>query len=129
MKTNELRIGNLLDRNGKMEVYQIDGKSHSGRIRIYDHVNQTYLNHWFDLDSFNPIPLTEEWLMKHYELDTFGNIKINNGCCIPIPIKTISIWQDYLEDDLVIKLPDYVHQFQNLYFALTDSELPISQHK
>jgi hypothetical protein len=129
MKTEEIRIGNYLDRNGLMEVFQISAKSHMPSIRIYDHVNKCYIDHSFNLQSFNPIPLTEEWLLK------FGFAKNSvsrypfywhewgtNGVQI---IRYSDIYQKYVFElgAGLDKVLDHVHQLQNLYFALTSEEL------
>ena len=65
-----------------------------------------------------PIPLTEEWLVK------FGIIEANES-----HVKRIKIETDFGELMFYIdnRLPQlkYVHQLQNLYFALTNTELTI----
>lgn len=73
-------------------------------------------------DIFEPIHLTEEWLLKFgfrsnngYPLKLLcGYIKIRNG-----------VWF-FKYNKLDIEL-QYVHQLQNLYFALTGNELTIEK--
>lgn len=77
--------------------------------------------------NYEPIPLTEEWLLKcGFESDTiFGfNIKYKKG--------NFELWYSkqkniFLVENLkIIKCePKYLHQLQNLYFALTSTELII----
>lgn len=76
-------------------------------------------------DFYQPIPLTEEWLLKfgfgwsiqhqaHYLYKFDYVIDICNGFCRLIKYKRSGV-------ELVsIK---YVHQLQNLYYALTNTEL------
>jgi hypothetical protein len=116
MKANELRIGNLIkepiESGGKIcQVKRIetdkDGYSH-------------YLDHC------SPIPLTEEWLLKFgFYLDEDGNFSINESVFTIVNLRRgidlrerFEIFSHDFNPDL-----DYVHQLQNLYFALTGKEL------
>jgi hypothetical protein len=125
MKANELRIGSL--------VYITD----TSTLLFYKQVTQINIHNLMYLcgetkDPFEfeiePIPLTEEWLLKFgakkesytyfirmpYELDEHG-IKFQITLRKGIFIYYGSIGQ-------FIKI-QYVHQLQNLYFALTNEEL------
>lgn len=111
MKATELRIGNYVQYQDKpvkvtgLNACMIDADE------IFDPLIE---------DNFNPIPLTEEWLKKFgFEFNQYwnayhmGRFKLNKG------------W--YLCDvvyDVAIK---YVHQLQNLYFALTGEELTLKK--
>lgn len=147
MEASELRIGNFLDRNGKMEIYQIDGKSHNGRIKIYDHYNQCYINHWFDISTFKPIPLSEVWLLKlgfkktdktqkpsYYigrdDKNSWNSFRIQYSTIIDINtmIETNGFIGLYLCNKYWCTI-QYVHQLQNLYFALTEQELTLKENE
>ena len=72
---------------------------------------------------FKPIPITEEWLLK------FGFFKHNNAYVLEKPNENImnfkfSIWNDftYNSSEFPVELK-YVHQLQNLHFALTGTHL------
>mgnify|MGYP003463071804 FL=1 len=74
---------------------------------------------------FKPIPITEEWLLK------FGFFKHNNAYVLEKPNENImnfkfSIWSDftYNSSEFPVELK-YVHQLQNLYFALTGTHLKL----
>ena len=74
---------------------------------------------------FKPIPLTEEWLLK------FGFFKYNNAYVLEKPSENImnfkfSIWNDftYNSSEFPVELK-YVHQLQNLHFALTGTHLKL----
>lgn len=115
MKAEQLRIGNLYEAyNGKSEAVDL----------------QFFVNLWNDVDADemikSPITLTEEWLIK------FG-FKSNNqtdGFWFP----QTNIWvrsqkgrfTAHLQHDKLIDIK-YVHQLQNLYYALTGEELTIEE--
>ena len=123
MNTQELRIGNyvnLINRWNEKELLIIKGISFRGNV--YDIDDNIY-----GLDNYEPIPLTEEWLLR------FGfDIDIN-------PIVSEKVYVKYLRDkrtqsiEIGIDMEFYngiysqkishVNQLQNLYFALTGEEL------
>lgn len=117
MKANELRIGNYVYFNNE-DIHQINGYD------IHD-IDTDPLE-----DSFTPIPLTEDWLLK------FGLSEMH----YQEYILTDNYWGVYFYYDDVngnwtvntnheYKLTEikYVHQLQNLYFALTGEELKIKE--
>lgn len=110
MKANELRIGNLIESRTCHHVIV-----NWGTLRAISNGERTY----------KPIPLTEEWLVKLkfnkdftgwqnkgirlYFDDILNSIVLDTDGC------------DYLNQ---VKI-QYVHQLQNLYFALTGEELTL----
>jgi len=111
MKANELRIGNWVNYgNGK---------------RILD--AELFLQLLKYTTPFDPIPLTEEWLLK------FGFEKKNGE--VGYSKNKLSIYcgdtilsnengRTYFKNFAILEeSPKYVHQLQNLYFALTGEEL------
>lgn len=120
IQANELRIGNWLEFNlyGSKWIGQID---HTDFEFIFDN----------DLRCANPIPLTEEWLVK------LGFEKVKNKIDI-YEIGRLRIWSGsrgrylayLIEEDTTfghyIPVPiEYVHELQNLFFALCKQELTI----
>ena len=110
MKAEELRIGNLVH-----DVLNNNAK------RINQENLCDFANGYV---SFEPIPLTEEWLLK------FGfDETIVEG--YPIYQSDKGFIVEYYKDESVFLILDfevrikYVHQLQNLYFALTGLELTI----
>lgn len=107
MKANELRLGNLIDRQDYIcKVTKIE----EGGI-ITEPLE--YKGERFVEQRVEPIPLTEEWLVK------FGFKKGSKGW-----FKTLSNnhkFNFYMYKNLCSN----VHQLQNLYFALTGEELTI----
>ncbi len=127
MKPNELRIGNLVhglydgdaDEDDKMELC---------KILSIDSVGISEHTFWVDgesgteyYSSFEPIPLTSEWLEK-FGFDESNEIKFSEDSRICWDeINGIHIF--ILDQFQYIKHIKHVHQLQNLYFALTGNEL------
>jgi hypothetical protein len=110
MKANELRIGNLCQDKISGAQLKVTG-THKNDISFY-----VIDRNLFPLQpgwQAEPIPLTEEWLVKFGLMSTELGFW-NNGD---------AIYFDYgKENEKSIELK-YVHQLQNLYFALTGEEL------
>lgn len=142
MKANELRIGNLVsDICGKTltidrfygkkiecDIKNMPNKDPLTNIPIYYHPLTE------EIEFCKPIPITEEWLLKfgferEYELRKtvyhMNNYSIilwvyKNG---RIDLRIGGI--DFKDKDVRFKKYQYVHQLQNLYYALTQTELEI----
>jgi hypothetical protein len=115
MRENELRVGVYI--LYCEEVFQVDA----------DCINM----HWGDDldDAYRPIPLTKEWLLKfgfekqiddyYYFYGYYASFDADlpmwfgqEGCC---------------QKETIKENIKYVHQLQNLYFALTGDELIIKE--
>ena len=102
MKASELRIGNwVLSCSGGIETKV-------GMIAV-----------GIDI-PFKPIPLTEEWLLK-FGFEITDNFQTKDR--FQTHKQDGIIWFEY--GYIVVEL-NYVHQLQNLYFALTNEELTIN---
>jgi len=119
MKVHELRIGNKLEEG---EVVAISKTNFS--------INDGYSTWRSDMmvnDWGNPIPLTEETLLKcgFNRLGSIKNVhrKITDG-------KTMYLYKygddfDWQFGDHHLCTLKHLHQLQNIYFALTGEELNI----
>jgi hypothetical protein len=118
MKANELRIGNLV----------LDTK---GNINVVDLEALTYMSKE-PLNQVTPIILTEEWLFN------FGFTQCENDLWYEKKIPNLNIMVScnlngrfcIEHKDNIVTIIDCcynVHNFQNLYFALTGEELTIKQ--
>lgn len=128
MKANELMIGNYVYFHGDVEeINMVDGFGIIGREE----------QPLCSIDEFEPIPLTEEWLLKFSFLKDEEYLSIGRfdyKYCFKYR-DWANNWAFYIEytdsgnpNDDGIKYPvafdiKYVHQLQNLYFALTGEEL------
>lgn len=137
MKVQDLRIGNL--------ILDIDGN-----IGKVTHISETSIkvdnaNIGFSDLSLKPIPITEEWLLR------FGFEKNDNGFTfikyirkmkigLPPNERIIGAGHRFLftfrtnvdqikANGISVKMEkriQYIHQLQNLYFALTGEELKLT---
>jgi len=132
MKVTDLRIGNKVFYNDENETPEpiIVEIGLSDLILISEGLKSCV---------YKPIPITEDWLVK------FGFVmhnKVNGSFCLnnygiflsiglkgfngfkdnSVSIKTMLITHDWITIDCI----DNVHQLQNLYYALTGSELSCS---
>ena len=121
-KANELRIGNYL--NGKQGHVIITEIRENNIVKIQDNTSSFYVG-----TCLEPIQLTEEWLFK------FGFLKdLENDIFLNINAYAFLYWQnnrvELLDDynNFMISHCDYVHQLQNLYFALTGEELSLKNN-
>jgi hypothetical protein len=120
MKANELRIGNLVIENGKQK------KLHS----ISNHNAKDY-------SRVKPIPITEEWLVrfgfeKDEEFDEGGIVDYRYF--LHKRNFTLSFTSNFSTEDFIYVNYNqggvdcfFIHQLQNLYFALTGEELKLNE--
>ena len=121
MKSTELRIGNIIESRTKHPV-----KANWGTLKALENGEKTYF----------PIQLTEEWILKFgfkgsvntniYAIFSEVSNEINENYDVVFKIIRTpdlfnnSITKSYRYENTYIK---YVHQLQNIYFALTGNEL------
>jgi hypothetical protein len=135
MKANELRVGNYVKGIGYNISWLVDG------VDTYDIYSS---NAWRLLSSFEGIPLNEKWLLK------FGFRKNKDNRWMRGKSRYAIFYFEYYatgEDNSMWRIEyhdtdygrneykdcnqwgdriKYVHQLQNLYFALTGDELTIN---
>lgn len=128
MSINELRLGNLIIYNNN-EVGTITGVQdfliNYGKVAINQRIDIFY-----HIELIEPIELTKEWFnklgMTYYSLPTksdrkigYYTIKYGNR----FKINSTDGKYSFLNFRKEIK---YVHELQNLYFALTGAELTVA---
>ena len=120
MKATELRIGNYYQYAGDNGIIYT-------QVKEIKH-NQFGLLSDFDGTNFEickPIPLTEEWLVKFGFEKTYDDLNwyIKGNYCFSF-LKELDLIVFKIKFQTVgICTIKYVHQAQNLYFALTGEEL------
>jgi hypothetical protein len=142
MKPKELRIGNLVFDKKQKRIVTVWGFE-SNHDEIFVNYAQGSGVYFIDLKYIEPIPLTEEWLLKFgfekEEIDTedFLEIKYKKQINEEIFINysddfSCSLYYNEAraEKDLGV-LPKWeqiktVHGLQNLHFALTGEELTLN---
>ena len=112
MKAKELRIGNLVN---------VDEKAY--KISVGDLYNlENYSKNYGHL--YKPIPLTEEWLIRFGFEKKIINERTLKQTIYKSKYYYISLIDFRLSiDGKIYHKIDFVHQLQNLYFALTGEEL------
>jgi hypothetical protein len=118
MKAQELRIGNLVNYGVNIvPIKSIHTESVlKDEVRIYVELNEKLQNYCLDITEIEPIPLTEERLLK------FG-VKDNRLGLFDVVKVSDDIGYHIYFIGRHLKEIQYVHQLQNLYFALTGEEL------
>jgi hypothetical protein len=118
MKANELRIGNLvfygtIDLNNGNQIEEIISVC-GNDIKLQESKN-----------VFEPIPLTEEWPSKFGFEKSMGSLAYRKGDF------AILIWEDKSVTiefkNIAIAVINFVHEFQNIYFALKHKEITIKE--
>lgn len=135
MKSNELCIGNWIniydDYNAK-----VTGMTNTNKVWFVKNTHDDGCA--VNIHQIKPIPLTEEWLLKvgfeskgydeeynYYTKDNFTMLKDYGLQGVAIPTKKnkkgyVHLYCGYYNNEIDF---EYVHQLQNLYFALTNTEL------
>lgn len=106
MKASEFRLGNFILKNGQVLKVNI------ARLKeiMEDGLNKK---------EYEPIPLTEEWLLKFGFYHYSGAIYSKNHYYLVLE------GFNFMYGQTVLTKIKYVHQLQNLYFALTGEELQV----
>jgi hypothetical protein len=121
MKAQEVRLGNyVMDYDESHKIFKVKS------IKKEKRVNMFFINGRWDNDVL-PIPLTEEWLLKlgfeknpsDMPLYYLGPLFINMGNhgIVHVLINKGNYFTPFQD------CTKYVHQLQNLYFALTGEKL------
>lgn len=131
IKANELRIGNLIEmpaNSGKPFWKLLEIKEHGVIYGLGWETGTAYCKY----DIPNPIPLTPEWLERcglikaikepDDSWQTWGNPHIDIAMAEGGFVLFIRDVDGYY-GQIVGKPMQYLHQLQNLYFALTGEEL------
>lgn len=132
MKASELRIGNYLNDsiNGIVQIEMFYG-TESFQMRSIDPDEDVTI----PLDSCKYIPLTEYWLIKFgfkTRIGKFGRevywISLNNFHVDLHMDKSLGAGYYFMLNDIQYSKPlEFVHELQNLVFALTGEELILKQ--
>jgi hypothetical protein len=120
MKANELRLGNIV------KFSYLQGTILTIKDNVCEVIADTIIAK-LDYDDIEPITLTEEWLLKFgFKTSAWDNHSTyrkmigNNDYTI-----VFDEYSNTMIGDIMIKEIKYVHQLQNLYFALIGEELSV----
>ncbi len=126
IKARELRIDNLVEHEG--EFYKIHSIA-----KVFPTLDTIRFGIGvIDWNNINPIPLTEEWLLKmgfdlQYKSEMHSTYEIMNGKF------TYYFWYNdkrhYLSFLGINVVCNYVHTLQNIIHSLTGEELTIKENE
>ena len=125
IKSSELRIGNLVEIDNHTKVCEvIEIKEKSLRVSYIRSDNGMVHNPIIEIDRIKPISIIEEWLLKFNGiLDQEDDSYVFKHFAVSVNEKSEAIM--FFQDEEIAEF-NYVHQLQNLYFALTNEELKIN---
>ena len=133
MKANELRIGNYIKFKSTGDIERIYNISNdfkwSGNKQKKD--KKTADINDVDISDVQAIPLTEEWLLKFgFVEENYSYVKgvhqqVFSGLMKFDFNERLNNWEFSIGNYNDLTRILYVHQLQNLYFALTGEELII----
>ena len=129
MEANELRIGNYVYNDYLKKNKQING-IFNNEIWLSE-IGEDEFDQRSVIDSINPIPITEDWLLKFGFRATISNKDSGykqfglRECKFDFmfTLECNGNPEFFLENVGLDIL--YVHQLQNLYFSLTEKELTV----
>ena len=126
IQINELRIGNLVKWYDVSKVLELHSEKNKFD-NVYIECEESF--EWTEYNKLEPIPLTEEWLLKF----GFFIIEINGKFEATLPNFRYNIyWNKYTDGFLfcdggtVLINFYYVHELQNLVFVLGQRELTVA---
>ena len=141
MKANELRIGNLVVFSDDQTLFTVGEIQETGLV-----VQNQDETTWIELVEFEPIPITEEWLKRmgfdlRFDFDKDYGIyykKLREDTEDMLTMRPYYmggfLWghsENPEEFPIEMGSPigiEFVHQLQNLFFALTGEELTTNSH-
>jgi len=116
MKATELRVNNLIKIED--EIYRVQSIYITGELGVM----RFGVFYYRTIDHSKPIPLTEEWLIKFGFVYAEGYYVLGD---INFSMDRNKKWYLSIDGRWYGDKIEYVHQLQNLIFALTGEELTI----
>ena len=127
MKASDLRIGNWVRPSKEHWTYRESVNDFQWDESDWYGLGECTMS----LEAINPIPLTEEWLLKLVFINFKNESELYQCGFLSIDKDKDEFYYQAIKNhyqERAIRI-DYVHQLQNLYFALTNEELTINESK
>jgi hypothetical protein len=118
MHANELRIGNWVKYSEDGTIFKVVTISPTGLT-----VESEKETEWIEIWQFEPVILSEDWLVK-CGANKKAELKYIHGEFTLNYLPSYKYWYVTRYGEYCSKV-EYVHEWQNLYFALTGKELEI----
>ena len=138
LRITDLRIGNFvtwIDDEEEPEGYEhltIDGLLSDGTIWVkwrWEDGDGDETD--CDLDIVKPIIITKKWLMRFGFTYGVHKMELIKDVCPNVVLKyslgAMALWIETSREGALLENIEYVHQMQNLYFALTGKELKLDR--
>lgn len=123
IKATELRIGNwVLIRDNLLCV-----KGISKKVSLGNTPDSEFVHDEFDCSVIKPVPLTPEMLERCGFERVYSSLVFGDYYLYDAPDFEGNWWFKNLEHNFKVVKIKYLHQLQNLYFALTGEELVMSK--
>lgn len=124
MDVRELRIGSLVQ-GEPLKIHRYNVSSEGIHKLTGEGIRQIGLGNW----KPDPIPLTEEWLKKFgfKKYSDVWDFWENSMWSLKQHKNKNAYWLQSCMEKVDCTRINYVHQLQNLYFALTNTELTIKK--
>jgi len=137
LKASDLRIGNLINSKLLGTNHLVQGLIvRNGKEHLYTDLQESYS----DFEDWQPIPLSEQWLLDfNFYKDNYGiyertkdNTPYVSGCEIEFWIKQCTVDGKKVWDLCIGKTLDklthltyieFVHELQNIFYSLKKEEL------
>lgn len=131
MKSNELRIGNYVDYKGKKDdvyfetsIYGVVGNTIYTENRFMDDEYDYFQD---DIKTVKPIKLKINHIINlGFKETSLMDYYFKELSEIQIEVKNKKEFHLYFKDEFVRQI-NFVHELQNIYFALTKEELKINE--
>ena len=124
MKSSDLRIGNfILSKDMPVQIEEIKPETIS-YIEPIPLTEEWLLKFGFELYDYEPSEEDDDFIFKDYKKSLDGKPFYYTICECPYNEWDFGIKLTWAEQALLSRIK-YVHQLQNLYFALTGKELEI----
>lgn len=122
LQSKDFRLGNLVNyTNGG--IFKVIG-IHDFGLDVEDEIEITYM----ELENFEPIPLTEEWLVK-LGAKTSGNNQIVYDRFLLTWKPEYKYWYVVCVNTLAYMTKiEYVHEWQNFVYVMNNQELTIKHN-
>lgn len=132
MNRTELRIGNYISTIHANETYYAPIQKLDYQVCFYGESSQAYLNAPYS--ELEPIPITEQWLIdlgfkkhnnRYWDIYNEGTPMVLNIVASQLGYSATITDESIESDDKEMYLYEikYIHQLQNLHFALFQNEL------
>jgi hypothetical protein len=124
----ELMIGNYLYCEYSDEIIQVTEIKNDG---VYASSNKTVIERYYYYEELHPIPIDEKWIIDFGFRDLDYVFVLNAGRKKLLVNWSTRIVSSNIRNNFYLnkyKHIKYIHQLQNLYFALTGKELELKQN-